>query len=469
MGTLAMICAASLLAVLFLAPSKAHAAQNVADGVYAFRYNADSSYSLDVPYAVNTPVGMVVNASNSSTAQYWQVKYDKAKDAYKVTPVCALKADMTLTAKSAAKNAKVATQKDKSANTQRWVFKKNPNGSWSMCSKANQSLCVNLANDDRSAGAYIQMYTYSNTDIASQWKMSKIEGASAESVTNLKDADTVFSHSTFMLENARANYPEVLSKPSGWTVSNKNGHPDTIAYDKGVYRGSGSQDFKIMYRDVADVAGRPIDVQVDLSVKPDRNDKKYDRVTDDGNFAANETVVHFNWSTTDKGGHLSSGTKSSGFFNGICVSHTTDYDVTYTVYDHETGNRISLEGAYITVGSLNGWPEGEQGTARYEGVKYNSSQAMVKSYVMADNYLTLYSDGFWNGNTGLDDGAWEDTIGGRNSEKAAVSYLIQDESPRFSFHSTANVTCGAQWEYPLFMPLGVIAPNDPVKEVVING
>lgn len=61
------------------------------------------------------------------------------------------------------------------------------------------------------------------------------------------------------------------------------------------------------------------------------------------------------------------------------------------------------------------------------------------------------------------------SVKGVHTDKGTVSYLIQDASPRFSFHNTANSECSAQWEFPLFMPLGVIAPNDPIKEVVING
>lgn len=469
MGSLAMLCAASFLAALLLSPTQAHAAQNVADGVYAFRYNAASGWSLDVQDAVNTPVGMVINTSNSSAAQYWQVKYDKSKDAYKVSPVCGLEANMTLSSLSVSKNARVSTAKDAGGNNQRWVFRQNPNGSWSMCSKANQSLCVNLANDSRVGGAWVQLYTYANDDIASQWKMAKVEGASVESVSKLKDANSVFAHSTFMLENARTSYPEILSKPSGWTVANKNGYPDTISYDKGVYRGSGSQSFKIMYRNVADVAGKPVDIQVDLAVKPNANDKQYDSATDGGAFTSNKTVVNFNWKVIDKNGGIDSGTESEGFFNGICVTHASDFDITYTVYDHATGSKVSLKGAYITVGSLNGNPEGSQGSRRFEGVKYNSSQSKVKSYVMADNYLTLYTDGYWCGNQNDGDGCYKDTIGGWNSEKIAVSNLIQDDSPCFCFHNISNAISSAQWEYPLFMPLGVIAPNDPIKEVVING
>ena len=104
-------------------------------------------------------------------------------------------------------------------------------------------------------------------------------------------------------------------------------------------------------------------------------------------------------------------------------------------------------------------------------MKYNSSKPNVKSYVMQDNFLTLHADGYWVGNMYQGDNYenYEDKIGGKNSEKVAVSYLIQDASPRFSFHNTANSECSAQWEFPLFMPLGVIAPNDPIKEVVING
>lgn len=463
---------ALLTLAMCLMPSQAHAAQNVEDGVYAFRYNAATGWSLDVQEASYSPTDMVINTSNSSTAQYWQVKYDSSKDAYKLTPICGLDKNMVLSVKgsSVLKNATVSTQEDKSRDDQRWVFKQNPNGSYSICNRANQSLCVNLADDNRKAKAAVQLYTYANDDIASQWKMSKVEGASVESVEKLDNANTMFRHTTFMLENARNSEPEILSMPSGWSKTYKDGHLISLNCNSGVYRGNGNQNFKIMYRDVADVAGEPIDIQVDLAVKPNSNDSQYDYQNDGntGNFFPNRTDVNFKWDDDVASGPTGN---TYGFFAGICCTHCTDYDITYTVYNNATGKQISLEGAYITVGSLNGNPFYGDGTkARYEGVKYNSSKSNVKSYVMQDNFLRLHTDGYWVGTmyAGDDNENYEDKIGGKNSEKVAVSYLIQDASPKFSFHNTANAECSAQWEFPLFMPLGVIAPNDPIKEVVIS-
>ena len=468
-GLAAFFLALAISAMCF-APSQAHATQNVDDGVYAFRYNAATSWSLDVPDASYNSVNVNIYRSNSSTAQYMQVKYDSVKDAYKITPICALDKNMVLSGNgNVSKNTLVNTQSDSSRDDQRWVFRQNPNGSWSICNKENQSVCVNLANDDRKEFAPVQLYTYASDDIASQWKMSKVEGASVESITKLVDANTVFKHSTFMLENARNSEPEILSMPSGWSKTYKEGHLVSLNCNNGVYRGAGDQNFKIMYRNVADVAGEPIDVQVDLAVKPNSNDSKYDYQNDGntGNFIVNRTDVNFKWDDNV----IAATGDIYGFFAGICCTHCTDYDITYTVYSHDTGKQISLEGAYITVGSLNGNPFYGDGTkARYEGVKYNSSKPNVKSYVMQDNFLTLHADGYWVGNMYQGDNYenYEDKIGGKNSEKVAVSYLIQDASPRFSFHNTANSECSAQWEFPLFMPLGVIAPNDPIKEVVIS-
>lgn len=146
--------------------------------------------------------------------------------------------------------------------------------------------------------------------------------------------------------------------------------------------------------------------------------------------------------------------------NGILLSDVgTDLDG-----DPKTGKQISLEGAYITVGSLNGNPfYGDGSKARYEGVKYNSSKPNVKSYVMQDNFLTLHADGYWVGNMYQGDNYenYEDKIGGKNSEKVAVSYLIQDASPSFLVPQHRELRVQRPMGVPLVHAPGRNSPQQP--------
>ena len=440
-------------------PKEAMAAtQNVADGIYAFRYYADSNWSLDLLDANPNPINIILHPTNNTIAQYWVVTYDSSSSAYRISPLPGFTPGMVLTA-TAQKNQVVKTRVDAGEARQRWVFKQNPNGSWSICNKGNTSLCVNLANDTRVNTATIQLYTYSSTDIASQWGLSLLTPAVKTNLHYVKDVNQLYT-SDFTLSNARENHPEVLSKPStGWTMSkDSGGYPDKFTYNGVV---SSEQAFSFMYRNVADLKGRAVDIQVDLKIL----------AGDHGGSSSSwpNTLVDLSWQSGASGGN---GVK--GFFAGICVLRSSRYTLTYTVYDHKTGEKISLKGAWMTAGSLNGTSYGDPcnyysytsacSSDTHEGFTYESSSGTVEAYVMKDNGLCNFCEGSWFGRGIIE----EDWIGGSDMPRKSVAVVCNDDSPTFRFYNTALTSQCGLWSFPLLMPLGILNPGAPSKSAKIT-
>ena len=452
-----------------VAPREALGANNnVADGIYLFRYNAAKGWSLDVPHAAATNTDIKLDVTNGSIAQCCAVTYDSSTAAYRIAPLCGITADMVLTSDGNNKSV-VKMRKDTKANNQRWLFVKNSNGSYSIKIKSNTSLCVNLWNDDRSSGATIDLYTYSSSDIASQWELVCFMPAQTQTTKKLTSTATVFN-SSFLLENVRTNYPTIVSKPSGWTVENKDGHPYRIKYNNGsVYRGSGAQSIVVKYSNVGDVGGVAVDFQAKIDVYPDYNDPQYDELGIADGWPEGTTVC-LQWNDGDTGAK-----NAWGIFAGICVTSCSYYDVTYSCYDHSTGDEIGLSGAYMTIASLNGGKlQYDQSSTRYETVSYMSSEPGVKAFWPYKSWNDVWFTGAVGGGTmrgvwmSANTGDFEDTIGGKDSDRAAMSFLVKDDAPTFRFASFATKSRNALWFYPTFTPLGILNPGAPSKSAKIT-
>ena len=442
-----------------VAPREALGANNnVADGIYLFRYNAAKGWSLDVPNAAATNTDIKLDVTNGSISQCCAVTYDSSTDAYRIAPICGITANMVLTS-DGNKNSVVKMRKDTKAKNQRWLFVKNSNGSYSIKIKSNTSLCVNLLNDNRSSNATIQLYTYSSSDIASQWQLICFVPAQTQTTKKLTSTATVFN-SSFLLENVRTNYPTIVSKPSGWTVENKSGHPYRIKYNNGsVYRGSGAQSIVVKYSNVGDVGGVAVDFQAKIDVYPEYNDSSYDNGDVSVGYPKG-TCVDLQWESLGSGA-----IKTWGMFAGICVTSCSYYDVTYTCYNHSTGAQISLSGAYMTMSSLSGSALPYSKASRYETVSYKSSTSGITASCMSSAWLKNPVPGVW---MGANSGDFDDTIGGSKSEYAAVSFLIKDAAPKFGFAPFGTSIRNGLWFFPTFTPLGILNPGAPEKSAKIT-
>ncbi len=443
-------------------PRQALAANNnVADGVYAFRYNATpNTWGLDIYGGASTSSNVTLNKANNSHAQYWIVTYDSSKDGYKIMPVCGQDTGMVLSIKgnSAVKNATVITAADKSRTDQRWILTKNSNGSYSIRSKANTSYCVNLANDNRASEAGIQLYTYSATDIASQWKMDCLITSIAET-TETVTLGAVYS-STCRVDNVRKSVPKLTSTlPSGWKAAyDSSGGIDTITYSSGVYRSRTPVTFTVLYPNCADINDSAVDLKLTIKV--------YGGDLATGSFNYMNTMVDLNWENKNK---------PLGISHGVCVIRSPGFDLTYNFIDRKTQKTASLKGGRMTFGSLNGGDSGSptkwgKVLNHCEGISYRAGTTPVKASRTKDHLLMCVCPGFTIGK-GPD--AFDDWVGSDDFQRYAVTYQIVDDYPTFSARNIVSGNygdfCCSEWVFPIFSGLGIEKPPSPSKSATITG
>ena len=345
------------------------------------------------------------------------------------------------------------------SNSQLWRFNQNENGCVSIHPKNDETLCINLKQDNRSSKAPIQLYPFSSGDIASQWTLVQQAKTSNAQITTIDDSQTfVFpqNEQTVYLTNIQEASAHILEKPDGFYESyDKDGILSTSTYNNGFYKGDGI--FRIQYDTIGYYKDRPIQAIVTvLNIKCD-NPVPYNRA---GVGLVENTTLDFQWVSSNWG---ASGTGKATFFDGFCIMNASSFDLTYSLSYADTGDPLSLVGSYMTITSLNGdLPEFIGDDGGYEGTVYNCDN--YQAYLMNTNNLKAYLTGIYFG----DSNDFEDIVGSKTFTRNAISYLIEDDSPTFTMLPINQGNGSACWSAPNLSPLTILVPNDPTKEVSIT-
>ena len=442
------------------APKKALASnQNVADGIYAFRYFYDSGYSLDLPNSNPDPVNIGLYYSHNCPAAYFVVVYDSDCGGYRISPVCGHTPGMVLTATAGSGN-DVRTAKDQALSTQRWTFKQNSNGSWSILSMADPTLCVNLWTGYPTLNGAIKLYSYENSGNARAWTLDQLAPSVKTNLHYVEDLTKLYTTQT-KISNARENHAKILSMPSsGWSVKySDSGNP--LQLNAANYLSSPAE-FSFMYEDCLDINGKAADIQVDLTV-----------LSQSLNHDQRVMVqLGFAWK----------GILTGDLFDGIDMNRTNKWTVKYTAYDHETGGQISLKGAWLNIFSLSGAHCGDPSNGcnymkkygtdsitPHEGAVYLQKTGTAEAYIMKNNDLCNFCDGVYFGRGHMDDEI--DNVGIAGSETQSVAFVCMDDAPTFQHFVMDYAIDGSHmnaWFFPMFCPLGIIDPGAPTKSAKIT-
>ena len=444
------------------APNAAMAAnQNVADGIYAFRYFYANNYSLHITAANPNPIDVVLYSSLNLVNQYWVVKYDADCGGYRISPVCGHTPGMVLTATAKANQA-VRTAKDTGASNQRWTFTQNTDSSWSILNMADPTLCVNNCKNRLQNSNNIILYSHEKSgDQPRAWKLDCLAPAVDTNVHYIEDINQLYSTKT-KISNIRPSYGEILDMPNdGWSITYSDaGNPIRFTAANQL---TSPTTFSFLFKDALDINDTAADVQVDLTI-----------------LSQSTTASHRVYFEL---GYAYSYKCNGEFMDGITVVKADKYTVKYTAYSHETGERISLKGAWFTVFSLTGsqcgdpskeydyyQQNGKVPDCGYEGVVYLQEKGTVEAYAIKDNYLCNFIDGVW---FGREYPAKEtDFPGAAGSETNAVAFVCADDAltlQHFVMDWHANAWHLSSWFFPMFCPLGITAPGDPVKTATITG
>ena len=439
------------------APKKALASnQNISDGIYAFRYFSDKGYSLDLPDMNPNPVSTVVYTSHNSANQYWVVAYDSDCDGYRISPVCGHTPGMVLTATAGSGN-DVRTAKDQALSTQRWMFKQNSNGAWIILSMADPTLAVNLWTGIPSKGGSVKMYR-DNGRAANDWALDCLAPSVKTNLNYVGDLNKVYPVQTKISSGQKSNI-QILEMPSsGWSVEySAAGNPKQL--NASDYLSSPAK-FSFMYDSALVINDELADIQVAVTIPTQSLNSE------------NRVKIYLGWRT-----------QQGSLFEGICVENADKWTVAYSAFDHESGEKISLKGAWMTVFSISGASCGDPSNAYaytreygfrpnypHEGVAYLQQTGTVEAYVMQDNRLCYFCDGVWFGRdpTPLS----MDYIGSPESEYNSVALLCADDSPTFQHFCMGYNNTGSNmraWFFPMFSPLGITEPDAPEKSAKLTG
>ena len=146
--------------------------QLVADGNYIIHSAIRKNFVLDV-YGAGKGDGtnIAVWTQNNTVAQIFNIKYDSAKDAYKIVNPNSNKAiDLANGKTSDGTNLWIYTQNATCA--QYWKIKKHSSGNYIISSTCNENYVLDVANGKSADNTNLWVYTYNGT-VAQQWSFEK--------------------------------------------------------------------------------------------------------------------------------------------------------------------------------------------------------------------------------------------------------------------------------------------------------
>lgn len=146
--------------------------QLISDGDYIIHSAIRNNFVLDV-YGAGKKNGtnVAVWTQNNSVAQIFNVKYDSAKDAYRiVNPNSNAALDLANGKAVSGSNLWIYGQNNTCA--QFWKIKKYDNGNYSIATTCNENYVLDVANASKADNTNVWVYAYNGT-IAQQWSFEK--------------------------------------------------------------------------------------------------------------------------------------------------------------------------------------------------------------------------------------------------------------------------------------------------------
>lgn len=249
-----------------------------------------------------------------------------------------------------------------------------------------------------------------------------------------------------------------------WYFMPKHGHQDKFplsAYQTQTYKsyepGYASEtlviknlqktdQIKIQYENVGTYAGKPIDMQVVFDNMQIGGKKRSGGLTDD------TTYIDF----------------SANPFSGYVYTNILNADVTYTIYDRETGDVIDADGnTYLTFNSLNSYNNdaGEVEFVNYLNHDVTAKNSPVNAYTITDTNVKWrdnlpnhpYKKTVFYGSSN----DFTDYLGGETFTRNTVQFQIKGKSQKFVFGSGL----GAAWNSVSTGVLFSVTAEPPTKTV----
>ena len=282
------------------------------------------------------------------------------------------------------------------------------------------------------------------------WTFTK---ASDENTTTITDKGKLFDTSVYITDTQ----PGTITWeniPDGWETT-------SVTYYNYYYRTSKKG---IVYTDGSYYSGfdaKPV-ARIDKCCKVNGKWASI-RLTFSNISAYGVNTLQTNASCPDKTTGTSICFENDNIWSGLWIFSIDTFDMNIEFFYTDTGETISLEGAWYTASSLNGGVSGSSDPNLGESCKYLTDKT-IDSYTIDGTGLVQFSDGTWMGGTDMPQTSEWDVIGNENFPIGSVAFNLKDEKPTFRIGTSARHRMGYIFN---LSPLTIATPPNPTKNVLI--
>ena len=326
---------------------------------------------------------------------------------------------------------------------QKWKIIERSTG-YKIASALDESYVIDLTDYSTADGAAIQLWVDASTSATAQrWHIDKVAD---QTTTVLPDQTKLFDTSVYITD-AQAGTYTWEKVPDGWEAVEK-------ANVKENHESSSVSDIKVtalQYKEAFYSGGNAVAVlRVDDCGKVDGKSVSL-RLTF-SNIAGLNDSCDKTWIIV----------KDNNIWHGLSTQKIAQMDMKVELFESDSGEPISLKGAWFTGASLN------YHALASEGLRYLAGEPF-ESYLIKGNGLEIKTDGTWQGKNGINEMDWEDWAGGNNFIISAVGLRIVDDLPTFRLYLGAkSYTWPNYTRFNLnFSPLTIATPEGPTKSATI--
>ena len=446
-GGLALLaCIAVALCGLIATPRAAHAAVGdygtLEDGTYTVTASLSAWMNWDVTDGSTSNNAKLQSYHHHGGAnQVWKITTDS--DGY--STIINVKSGKALDVPdgTAANGKQLQQYTPNGTKAQKWKIIERSTG-YKICSAVDESYVIDLYDAEIDDGTAIQLYQDNSTK-AQRWHIDKVAD---QTTTELPDQTRLFDSSVYITASQAGTYTwETV--PDGWEVQEgsnivEDGHDDAataalktkkLQYKNGLY--SGGDAVAVLRVDkCCKVDGKWVSIRLTFS-----------------NIAG----------LPDAGNSSNIRLKNNNIWKGVVAYGIAQMDMKIELFESDSGEPISLKGAWFTGASLN------HKEIQDEGIRYLAEEPF-ESCLIKGHGLEMAEDGDWHGSRALWYIEWEDWVGGNNFVFSSVGFHLVDDSPTFRLFN--SIYSYSESNYTKFCinlsPLTITTPPSPTKNVEIT-
>ena len=446
-----------LSVVVFAAPTSAHAAVGdygtLEDGTYTISSYMSAQMNWTVASNGTSDGTKIVSYNHTGNInQLWKITTDS--DGYSTIIAANSGKALDLQGGTAANGKQLQIYTPNGTKAQKWRIYEVTDG-YRIDSAVDESYSIDLKSKSTENLAAIQIWTGGNAPQRT-WHLDKV----ADETNATTEKTALFDTSVYITDHQRGTITWE-SIPSGWTEGTAyyNGTYEMPAamYTGGDYYVGGNATVVARVDKCGKVNDRWISVRLTFSNINSKGQSLY------------YVGTGFKYAQ-DKTGNTSIGFDRGNIWNGLYLLSIDFLDMNVEVFYTDTGETISLDGAWLTGASLNAKNTFLTDVSdRGESIRYLTDKS-YNSYLIEGNGLNHKTDGTWEGGDGVYDPnsnapSW-DNINSEDFLIGAVAFSIVDEKPTFRIGE--SYAHRGKFMFNL-SPLTIATPPSPSKNVLITG